>query len=243
MTPAQPLQAPDPSPLQELRALRQIARLPRFWTRLGHLPKGNAVVMVIPGFLTGDGVTWPLRRTLGALGHPVYGWGMGRNHGDVPALVPRVTAQVQRLADRHGPIHLIGWSLGGYLAREAARDTPQSVAQVITLASPIIGGPKYTAAAQYFVQEMGEDLDAIERAVAERDEVPLTTPITAIYSPIDKVVCPGACIDHVNPHTAHIAIACSHAGFGFNPDVFSIIARRLASHTHSAPKNTSPHHP
>ena len=43
-----------------------------------------------------------------------------------------------------GPVHLIGQSLGGVLARETARDHPGAVEQVITLGTPIVGGPAHT---------------------------------------------------------------------------------------------------
>ena len=75
-------------------------------------------------------------------------------------------------------MRLIGWSLGGYLAREAAREDPDLVHQVITLGSPVVGGPKYTLVAQ----------------VAARNSVPLRTPVVAIYSR-DAVVAWEACID------------------------------------------------
>jgi pimeloyl-ACP methyl ester carboxylesterase len=82
------------------------------------------------------------------------------------------------------PVRLIGWSLGGYLAREVAREHPHAVQQVITLGSPVIGGPKYTAVAGAY-RRRGVDLDAIEAEVAVRNELPLDTPITAIYSQSD----------------------------------------------------------
>ena len=73
--------------------------------------------------------------------------GSALNGGDVAALLPRVIAQIERRAVATGtPVRLVGWSLGGVLAREAARDRPELVERVVTLGSPIVGGPKYTAA-------------------------------------------------------------------------------------------------
>jgi hypothetical protein len=45
--------------------------------------------------------------------------------------------------------------------RGAARERPAEVARVITLGSPVIGGPKYTAVADVY-RRQGYDLDAIE---------------------------------------------------------------------------------
>ncbi|MEM9067999.1 MAG: alpha/beta fold hydrolase [Myxococcota bacterium] len=220
------LVAPEPQPFRELAALREIARLPTYFTRLRGEPRGNVKVLVVPGFMTGDGSTWVLRQVLRSLGHRVFGWGLGRNRGDVEELLPRLSRRLEELS-RDEPVHLIGWSLGGYLAREVARDAPDRVAQVITLASPVIGGPKYTVAANYY-QERGIDLDSLAADIAEREDVPLKVPVTALYSPNDAVVCPAACIDPYNA-VDHIPIDCAHAGFGFSPEVFAIVAARLAA--------------
>ncbi len=222
------LTTPSPKPWQELSALGAIARLPLSWRRLGKSPRGTGTVLVIPGFMTGDWSTWVMRRSLRRLGYKVHGWGLGNNHGDVPLLMPQISARLLELS-RQGPIHLIGWSLGGYLAREIARDHPEHVIQVITLASPVIGGPKYTAAAPYYTNTLKIDLDQLEQEVAARDEVPLRIPVTALYSPNDQVVCPAACIDHHNSVVEHISMPCSHAGFGFHQQVYTILAQKLAN--------------
>lgn len=227
------LYAPGGSILRELTALREALRLPRFWFRTRReLPHGRGRVLVIPGFGTGDGSTVVLRATLRSLGYDVRGWGLGRNRGNVETLLPRV-AEVVRAAAVDSPVHLVGWSLGGYLAREVARDNPQWVHQVITLASPIIGGPKYTAAAGYY-RDRGVDLDAIEAKIEARNTTPVRVPILALYSERDNVVCPGACIDHHSPRVEHVRVnQCEHASFGFNPGVLEIVAKRLASTAHA----------
>ncbi len=46
------------------------------------------------------------------------------------------------------PVVLVGWSLGGYIAREYAREHPGHVRAIVTLGSPVIGGPRYTATAE-----------------------------------------------------------------------------------------------
>ena len=99
--------------------------------------------------------------------------------------------------------------------------------RVITLGSPVVGGPKYTASHRYYLRQ-GYDLDEIEATVAARDKVPLNVPVTAIYSKRDGVVTWQACIDRVNPGTEHVEVGTSHLGLGLSPDVYSIIARRLA---------------
>jgi pimeloyl-ACP methyl ester carboxylesterase len=146
----------------------------------------------------------------------------------VPALIPQVVERLERMAACHErPVALVGWSLGGYLAREAARERPDLVSQIVTLGSPVVGGPKYTAAHAHYVRN-GHDLDEIEAKVAARNQVPLAVPVTAVYSRRDGVVAWQACIDTVNPVTEHVEVAVTHLGLGFSPDVFALIADRLA---------------
>ncbi|MEM7606574.1 MAG: hypothetical protein AAF411_14550 [Myxococcota bacterium] len=227
---AGPLRSLSPRPWRELEAVWSLAGGSLRRRERRGLVRGEANVTVIPGFLTGDSATWMLRRRLRRLGHRVRGWGLGLNRGNVEALVPALVERTARDAQRMGePLHLVGWSLGGFLAREVARETPKSVAQVITLASPIVGGPKYTSAAHRYRQR-GVDLDAIERQVAERDQThPLRRPVTAIWSRRDSVVCPASCIDRVNDHVRHVEVDCAHASFAFDDAVLAIVAQTLAS--------------
>jgi len=215
--------------LLEPAGLLEPIRLATRSRELAGLPRGKgAPVMVFPGFGTGDMATWALRKFLAYLGYEVQGWGLGRNHGRVPELIPHALERLQHFSDtRRRPVNLVGWSLGGYIARELARERPDLVTRVVTLGSPVVGGPKYTASHRYYVRQ-GYDLDEIEATVAARDSVPLTVPVTAIYSKRDGVVTWQACIDRVNPGTEHVEVLASHLGLGLSPDVFAIVARRLA---------------
>jgi hypothetical protein len=226
---------PSPPPLTAGPLLRELAgmvvggRLLLQAPQLARQPRGGgAPVLVIPGYGAGDGSTSLLRGYLGLLGYRVRGWGLGRNRGNVGTLIPRVTELVGGWADEAGrPLRLVGWSLGGYLAREAARDRPNAVDRVVTFGSPVVGGPKYTATAGAY-RRRGYDLDAIEAEVAAREQIPITVPITAIYTRRDHVVAWQACIDHVSPHVEHVEVHSTHLGLGVDPDVFRIIADRLA---------------
>jgi hypothetical protein len=214
----------------QLRGLTELARLTWRCPELLRRQRGDgAPVIVMPGFGAGDGSTLILRSYLRRLGFSARGWGLGRNHGDVPALIPVVADSVARLSARTGRrVRLIGWSLGGYLAREAARERPEAVDRVITFGSPVIGGPKYTAAAGFYVRR-GVDLDAIEAEVTAREDVPIRAPITAIYSRSDGIVSWQACIDRYSPNVEHVEVFTTHLGLGFSPEVYGTIADRLAT--------------
>lgn len=193
-------------------------------------PRGNGeCVLVLPGFGADDRSTWILRRFLSGIGYSAKGWELGRNGGDVERTLDAVLDRIDRLSDQHdGRISLVGWSLGGYLAREAARDRPETIRRVVTFGSPVIGGPKYTTAGS-FASRFDWDLDEIERAVALRKQTPLRVPITAIYTRRDGVVNWRACIDDEDGGPIeHHEVDATHLGLGFSPDVYRIVARTLA---------------
>ena len=184
--------------------------------------------MVVPGFATDDSWTTSLRRFLSMLGYVVVGWDLGRNHGNVPKLIPAVIERAARLAEaEEQAIRLIGWSLGGYLVREAARDRPDLVERVITLGAPVVGGPKYTASAPMYIRR-GYDLEEIAAAVIEREAKPIEVPVFAIYSRSDGVVAWRACIDRFdNPRVEHHEVSSSHLGLVNSPRVFRLVADLL----------------
>jgi pimeloyl-ACP methyl ester carboxylesterase len=191
-------------------------------------PRGDGgPVLVAPGFATDDAWTGSLRRFLGAIGWDARGWGLGRNSGRVPELIPALVERVAAFADEAGaPARLVGWSLGGYLVREVARERPDIVVRVITLGAPIVGGPKYTASAPMYVSR-GYDLDKIEAGVEERERDPIRVPVDAVYSRSDGVVAWRSCIDRRNPMVRHHEVGSSHLGLVASPAVFHRVAELL----------------
>ena len=98
--------------------------------------------------------------------------------------------------------------------------------RVVTLGTPVVGGPRYTVAAGFY-ERRGYDLSEIEAYVRGLDAVPLRTPVTAVYSKKDAIVAWRACIDRVNPGVEHVEVATHHLGLTLSPEVFRLIARRL----------------
>ena len=227
-TPDRDLAAPSNAMLvAEARAVREVPRIlwrsPKLWSA----PKGSATVLALPGFGTGDLATAPVRSFLASRGHRTHGWGLGVNGGDVEELVPPATDRARELAEKAGgPIALVGWSLGGVVGREVARDEPNLISQVITYGTPVVGGPKYTRSAAAY----GPDrVAAIEQTVAERNQIPIEVPITAIHSRLDGIVDWLACIDEFSPQVRNIEVRSSHVGMGLDPDVWQIVADALAT--------------
>lgn len=185
-------------------------------------------VVVLPGYGASNTSTIPLRGFLSWLGYDARGWELGRNTGNAQEFVPRVADQVRQLYLETGnPIDIIGWSLGGVIAREVARNHPDTVRQVVTMGSPIVGGAKYTTLGRH-AERRGVDLDEMEANMAAREKRPITVPVTSIYSKYDGIVGWQACIDSHNAQVQHIEVVSTHLGLGISADVFRIIARTLS---------------
>jgi pimeloyl-ACP methyl ester carboxylesterase len=217
-------------------------------------PSRRQTVLVVPGFGANDRYTWPLRAHLNSLGYATVGWGLGTNkaglnmphslsdvhprwklppkspyrgEAGVPYVVDRLIDRVDELASvSKQPIALVGWSLGGFMAREVARERPAQISQVITLGSPVIGGPKYTRAAPAFSRRQ-YDLDWVERTIADREERPITVPITAVVSPSDGIVGYLATLDHHSPAVEHVQLDVAHLALPYNRTVWSVVAQAL----------------
>jgi len=225
------LQPPSRSGLvREARGLIELPRLLLRMPTLARQPRGcGKPVLVLPGYGAGNASTIVLQIYLRLLGYQVRGLGRSGNSREVPELLARALKRLIRFARKaRQQVRLIGWSLGGYLAREAARERPDLVQQVITLGTPVVGGPKYTVVAHTLLRR-GVDMDAIEAQIESRNRVSLTTPVTAIYSRADAVVAWEACLDRHGFNVEHIEVGTTHLGLGFSPEVYRIIAQRLGN--------------
>ena len=212
--------------LREVRAGREAFRLPLKTPKLLKAPKGDGTaVVMVPGFGATDLSTAPARSFLNNRGWTASGWKQGRNLGAVVESRDRLIERVDRIAQRTGSqVALVGWSLGGVLARETGRSRPDLVRRVVTYGTPVIGGPRYANIGGMYSDD---EMRAIDELIAEVNKTPLRIPVTAIYSKLDGVVAWQACIDP-DPNTEMVEVRSSHVGMGVDPDVWSIIADRLA---------------
>lgn len=200
---------------------------------LAMAPRGDGhPVLVLPGFITTDRSTGVLRRFLTMLGYDAHSWNLGRNLGP-----KAIGAEGEKLIARLDEIHkatgkrvsLVGWSLGGMMARQLSRRRPDLVRQVITLGSPIVGNPKATNAWRTYRTLTGHDIDHPEaQAQIRESELPPPVPSTAIYSKEDGIVAWKNCVEPEDRWTDNIQVHGSHCGLGVNPVVLMAIADRLA---------------
>ncbi|HEX4878405.1 MAG TPA: hypothetical protein VFV39_01040 [Limnobacter sp.] len=216
--------------LGEARAPLEVAKLAAGWRFLPRKDVGQGqTVLLLPGFGANSKSMGLIKRYLDSLGYRAMHWSAGFNHGDVGKLLPQVIADIKMYSDQtQSPVKLLGWSLGGYLAREAAREVQQNVSRIVTIGSPVVGGPKYTALkALYDVR--GTDIDSIENSTLKRFEQPIVCPIVALYSKKDSIVSWQACIDRFSPNVEHIEIEAPHLAMGVSKEVMNLLPYALGT--------------
>ena len=228
--------------LGELGSALDAARLVGALPRLSAAPRGDGHLVVdIPGWRAPEVTGAPLRRYLRRLGYDARGWGFGTNTGDPRRDVERLAARVLDLVEEQGsPASLVGWSLGGVIAREVARLHPEAVRRVITYGTPVTGGAAYTTIARASGQG-AVDADRVARRLDPQS--PIEVPLTVLFSRRDGVVAWQACIDHMSPHAEHVEVSSTHLGLGFDPDVWSVVADRLAAPQEAASRGAAASRP
>ena len=209
------------------------------------VPRGDhSAVVIIPGFLLTDLYLLELYGWLARMGYQPYFSGIGIN-ADCPNLLIRrkLTETIERARRKTGRrIHVIGHSLGGVLARSLAGDRPDDIASVITLGSPFRGTVAHPTVLQavemvrkQIRQNHGQQvlpgcysgactcafLDSLSR------DLPATVAETAIYTRNDGLVDWRYCI--TGNRDVDCEVPGTHVGLGFNPAVYSLIAKRLAA--------------
>ena len=207
------------------------------------VPHGDASgVVIIPGFLGTDMYLMELYAWLRRIGYRPYFSGIGLN-AECPNLLIRrhLNETMDRALQETGhPIHVIGHSLGGIIARSVAGQRPDDVASVITLGSPFRGTVAHSRVLKaaeivrkriqlkhgqgvlpdcYTGRCTCQFLDSLRR------DLPQGITETAIYTRTDGVVDWRYCItEHPG---VDFEVPGTHIGLAFNPAVYDIIARRL----------------
>ena len=190
-------------------------------------PGDGHPVLVFPPFLCSDYSMRLLRRYLEACGYATYGWGMGLNLGPSDAVLAGTARLVAETSARHGRrVSVIGVSLGGIYAREAAKLHPARVRQVITLCSPFRLPTASTVAPLFRLcaARHGEAFAHLLPALAD----PPPVPTAAIYTRRDGIVAWRSCVNPEAPEVENIEVAGAHATIARNPEALAIVAERLA---------------
>jgi triacylglycerol lipase len=198
-------------------------------------------VLLIPGFMAGDGSLALLRHWLRRRGHRVSMSGMRANVDCAERAVARLQAHLRAFAaecDR--PVALIGQSRGGALARALAVREPEIVSGLVMLGTPVrdplaVSAPVMRAVR--WVARLGDlGLPGVFSSscgdgaccAAFRDDLsaPLGPEVAAvaIHSRSDGIVDWRACLD---PHAELVEVRSSHCGMSVHPAVYRALERML----------------
>ncbi|MEA2858683.1 MAG: hypothetical protein QOC72_722 [Methylobacteriaceae bacterium] len=214
----------------EGRGLLDIAGLLAAAPFLAMAPRGTPhPVMVLPGLGADDRSTIAIRRFASMLGYDVHGWGRGRNVRAAKADLPVLARRIEDLHLRSKlPVSLIGWSRGGMMAREIAREIPHAVRLVVTLGSPFNAPHASNVGALWQTITGEKGTVAIDPSRFAHYGRPIPVPATAIYTRSDGVVAWQACLEEEGDKRENIEVRTTHLGLGFHAPALWVIADRLA---------------
>lgn len=215
--------------LAELTQSREVLSRLNKRSELRALPRGDGHrVLVAPGLLANDRATRALRRFLSSKGYDAQEWGLGRNLGSMTQFDAFIDVVRARAEASGAPVSLLGWSLGGIAARWAAHNEPRSVRQVITLGSPFRQDPRSMSIFPLYQAVSGvRRSDFTDEKLAAISNTPVV-PATSIVSLDDRIAPPATGLQPMGPTSETVEVRGSHTGLVNNPDVWSIVADRLA---------------
>ena len=213
-----------------LEAVSAMTPMPRKVVLAAHrgAPRGDGhPVLIVPGFLRGEGYMQPLYRFLTARGYAVQGWRLGVNLGPTDRILEGLERRLDEIVARHGrKASLVGHSLGGALARQLAKQRLEQVRQLIVLASPIRVPtasqlePLYRLLAPWH----SPNLPSLYLGINEPPDVP----VTALHTCSDGIVAWQSCLEVPGPRRENIEVRGNHSTLPSNPEVLLILAERLA---------------
>ncbi|MGH7813933.1 MAG: esterase/lipase family protein [Candidatus Binataceae bacterium] len=233
-----------PSVLNVLGELRVPLEASVFWLNALNHPFPHAApgegkpVLLIPGFMAGDMTLAPMAAFLGRLGHHADYSGIWVNSDCPRTTIERASKQLLKMHRKHrARVVLIGHSLGGLYARELSHRHPEEIERVITLGSPI-KMPRHTshvavaAVAHSMAILRGKEPGCLTESCAcgiKIEERMAPVPTTAVYSRTDGIAHWESCVDPTgSPLVDNVEVMSSHCGMAVNPDVYRIIADRVA---------------
>jgi pimeloyl-ACP methyl ester carboxylesterase len=192
-----------------------------------HFPGDGRTIMVIPGLFTSDLRTAGLRRVLRKAGYRAHGWGLGRNMPIRADLLDRLDVRLDELQAREeGPVTLIGWSLGGLVAREYAKHAPERVGGVITMGTPFSGDPRANRAWRVYEMVADHKVDAPPIGIDRSTKPPVHT--TALWSARDGIIAAESARGLPHERDVEMEIRCGHFAMSSAPDALEAVLKSLS---------------
>jgi triacylglycerol lipase len=199
-------------------------------------------VLLIPGFLAGDGSLGTMTQWLRAAGYRTNRAGIRSNVACSEVACARLEERLESLAGRTGRrVTIIGQSRGGVIAKALGARRPDLVSGVVTLGSPVrsqLAIHPVVLAQVGVVAALGSgpvpgliswrclrgDCCARFRE-AVSGPLPPEVGYVAIYSRSDGIVDWRSCVDPCADEC--VEVRASHCGMGVNAGAYRVIARAL----------------
>jgi triacylglycerol lipase len=204
-------------------------------------------VVLVPGFLAGDGTLALMAAELRGLGYRTYRSRMHANVGCTQDALTTLERRIEGVVARRGSkVSIVGHSLGGLIARGLAARRPDLVAGIVTLGSPVLAPGaahplllfdlRVLAGLQRAGKRvglgglMGEDCTSGECARTSwelaRRPLPTGVAFTSVFSRRDGVVDWRSCLD---PQASAVEVSTSHLGMAFDPRVLDVVTAALVA--------------
>lgn len=207
----------------------------------GTSPRDGSPVLLVPGFLAGDGTLALMQAALRREGFRTYRSHIHANAGCTRTASLLLEQRLQGIATRRGSrVRIVGHSLGGMLARGIAARRPDLVSGIVTLGSPVLAPGAHHVSLARGVDVlvrlsragvpglMSEDCVGGECARQAWDDTRIAldpeVEFTAVYSRRDGIVDWRAC---VAPDARTVEVRTSHIGLAVDPRVVDVVVAAL----------------
>ena len=200
-------------------------------------------MLLIPGFLAGDGTLSTMARWLETSGWHVQRAGIRANVACSEEACRRLEERLEALSGTaRARVTIVGQSRGGVLARALAARRPELVSGIVTLGSPVLSQlaiHPLVLAQVALVAAMGTtgrvrglfSVNCLRGTCCEpfRGDLARAFPpevgYVAVYSRTDGVVDWRSCLDPAA--SDHVEIPASHCGMSVNHHAFRVVAVAL----------------
>ena len=221
----------------------QLLRSP-IWRGAGVQPGEGRPVLLVPGFMAGDGTLSTMAKWLRQHGYWTHRAGIRANVGCSQEACERIEERLEALAGRTGrKVAIVGQSRGGVLARVVAARRPDLVSGIVSLGAPTVGMLRVHPLVLLQVGLVGAlgsgGVPGLFRMRCLRGECcePFRTDLEAdfpagvryicVYSRSDGIVDWRACLDGAADEL--VEIRASHCGMAVSVEAYEQVARALAA--------------
>jgi pimeloyl-ACP methyl ester carboxylesterase len=212
-------------------------------------------VLLIPGFMAGDGSLAPMSDWLRRAGYRPSRAGMVANVDCAGRAHDRLETRLERLVAEQGQrAVVIGQSRGGSMAKVLAAGRPDLVCGLVTLGSPHLEPLAVHPLVRLQVEAVSRLGSLGVRGLFKRSclggeccatfweslagELPDGVGFVAVYSRSDGVVDWHACLDPCADE--HVEISSSHCGMAVSPAAWRAVARALEGFRPKQPRARRP---